>query len=133
LWYLDSYIPLKNKFVIEMVRGAVLWNVWLERNRLCFTNHKPRTVSMVAMQIVSMAHHWCKKKGKIDLLHLSLVLPQEIADLSMQVQPLLEGEEMRVEGGQAEVTLEEDSPPLDRVLVVSPIPLTCGRETDFHG
>jgi hypothetical protein len=49
LWYLDRCIPLKNKYVIEMVRGVVLWNVWLERNRLCFTNHKPRTVSILAM------------------------------------------------------------------------------------
>jgi hypothetical protein len=62
LWHLDSCIPLKNKYVIEMIRGAVLWNVWLERNRLCFTNYKSRTVSMLAMQIISMAHHWCQKK-----------------------------------------------------------------------
>jgi zinc-binding in reverse transcriptase len=27
LWYLDSCIPLKNKYVIEMVTGVVLWNV----------------------------------------------------------------------------------------------------------
>jgi hypothetical protein len=77
-----------------------------------------------------MTHHWCKKKGNVNLLHLSLVLPQEIADFSMQVQPLLDEEEMLVEGGQAKVTLEADSPPLDLVPVVSPIPLTCGRETD---
>jgi hypothetical protein len=133
LWYLDSCIPLKNKYVIEMIRGAVLWNVWLERNRLCFTNYKSRTVSMLAMQIISMAHHWCQKKGRVDLLYLSLVLPQEIAELSMQVQPLSEEEAMLVEGGQIEVILEDDFPPLDLVPVVSSTPLMCGRETELNG
>jgi hypothetical protein len=85
------------------------------------------------MQIISMTHHWCQKKGGVDLLHLFLVLPQEIAELSMQVQLLSEEETMLVEGGQVEVILEEDFPPLDLIPVVSPIPLMCGRETKLNG
>jgi zinc-binding in reverse transcriptase len=34
LWQIDCCVPLKNKFVVEMVRGEVLWTIWLERNKL---------------------------------------------------------------------------------------------------
>ena len=35
LWLLDSAIPLKDRLLVEMIRGAVIWTVWLERNKVC--------------------------------------------------------------------------------------------------
>ena len=34
LWIIDAKIPFKDRQLIEMVRGSVLWTVWLNRNVL---------------------------------------------------------------------------------------------------
>jgi zinc-binding in reverse transcriptase len=50
LWELDYSIPLKNQYVVELVRGVILWNVWLERNRLCFNEQsKPKNVVVIGL------------------------------------------------------------------------------------
>ena len=36
LWLLDVYIPLKDILLVELIRGVVLWNIWLEMNRIIF-------------------------------------------------------------------------------------------------
>lgn len=36
VWILDAGIPLKDRRLLELVRSAVLWSVWLERNRVFF-------------------------------------------------------------------------------------------------
>lgn len=33
LWYIYTSIPLKNKLLIELFRGAILWILWLTRNK----------------------------------------------------------------------------------------------------
>jgi zinc-binding in reverse transcriptase len=85
-WQMDCCIPLKNKFVIEMVRGAVLWTVWLERNKLCFTDKQACSIPVLGNKIISLANYWCSQKGKVNLFKLSLVMSQEVGDLFMQVQ-----------------------------------------------
>jgi hypothetical protein len=75
---------LKNQYVVELIRGTVLWNVWLERNQLCFNEQsKPKNVVVIGLQIVSLARHWCGIQGNGNLLHLSLVLPQDVETLSL--------------------------------------------------
>lgn len=36
LWIIDKDIPLKDRCMVELIRGAVLWSVWLARNKMCF-------------------------------------------------------------------------------------------------
>jgi zinc-binding in reverse transcriptase len=36
LWYLDYNIPYKDSNLCEIVRGAVLWTIWNERNKIIF-------------------------------------------------------------------------------------------------
>jgi hypothetical protein len=37
-----------------LIRGIVLWTIWLEMNHLCFNdNYEPKTVAMIGMQIIS--------------------------------------------------------------------------------
>jgi zinc-binding in reverse transcriptase len=36
LWIIDSCIPLKDKVLIELIRGAVCWTIWLKRNNVIF-------------------------------------------------------------------------------------------------
>jgi zinc-binding in reverse transcriptase len=40
LWLMNRCIPFKNKFVTELLRGVVLWTIWLERNKLVLTDKK---------------------------------------------------------------------------------------------
>ena len=33
LWVLDAFIPLKDSLLIELIRAATLWTIWLNRNK----------------------------------------------------------------------------------------------------
>jgi zinc-binding in reverse transcriptase len=58
LWEIDYSIPLKNQYVVELIRGAVLWSVWLERNRLCFHDQsKLKNVDVVGLLIINLARY----------------------------------------------------------------------------
>jgi hypothetical protein len=59
-----SSIPLKDTVIVEMVRGAILWVIWLERNKLCFTNEKYRNIKVVGLQIISLTSFWCTHMRK---------------------------------------------------------------------
>jgi hypothetical protein len=32
----DCYIPLKDKLLVELIRSAICWVIWLERNNILF-------------------------------------------------------------------------------------------------
>lgn len=36
LWEIGNCIPLKDANLVELIRGAVIWNIWLERNQIIF-------------------------------------------------------------------------------------------------
>jgi hypothetical protein len=58
LWEIDYSILLKNQYVVELIRGAVSWSVWLERNRLCFHDQsKPKNVAVIGLQIIILARY----------------------------------------------------------------------------
>jgi hypothetical protein len=90
--YIDSSIPLKDDVIVETIRGAVLWVIWLERNKLCYTDGKCRNIKAIGLHIISLTFFWCTNMGKGNLLKLSLVLPQNTDDLFIQVPvSILEG------------------------------------------
>jgi hypothetical protein len=60
IWVLDALIPYKNITLVEMIRGAVLWTIWLERNILCFQNGSPKSVTSIGIQILSLVFFWCQ-------------------------------------------------------------------------
>jgi hypothetical protein len=49
LWTLDYGILLKNKYVMELIKGVVHWAIWFERNRLCSNTCTPKSVAMLDM------------------------------------------------------------------------------------
>jgi zinc-binding in reverse transcriptase len=101
LWLMNCCIPLKDKLVVEVIRCVVLWVIWLERNKLCFTNKAAKYACMLDSQIIGLTRYWCDNKGKVDLLKLSLVLPQDVAQLSLQVRVVpVEAEAVHFEGDQ---------------------------------
>jgi hypothetical protein len=77
-----------------------MWTVWPERNRLSFTTCKPKVISIFKMQIISFVQYLYSQEGKVDMLKLTLVLPQNVSSLSIQVQIISEA---RVENDQAKI------------------------------
>ena len=78
----DAYIPLKDRPLVELIKGVVLWVIWLERNRLCFnTNSNCKSIISIAAQIVSLATFWCKSRGDDLYLKLTLILPCDVKEI----------------------------------------------------
>ena len=92
LWFIDSLIPLKDRLLLELVRGAVLWTLWLTRNKLCFQGirTKPRAVGA---QIISLAKFWVTSKDSGSILKLSLVLSTDVLHIPILCYDLIEQEE----------------------------------------
>ena len=86
LWLLDASIPLKDRLLVELLRGAILWNVWLERNRVIFNDDTTLiSAKSLGFKIISLATFWCKSRSENSYLKLSLMLPYDVKDLPDQV------------------------------------------------
>lgn len=84
IWFINALIPLKNKPMVELVRGAVLWCIWLERNKICFQNTSIPSVQAMGSKIIALSTFWCQSLNNGSLLHLSLILPLNTNNLSCQ-------------------------------------------------
>ena len=81
IWYINALIPLKDKALVELVRGAILWCIWLEWNKICFQNSSIPILQVVGSKIISLTTFWCKSLNDGSLLHLSLILPLSTNDM----------------------------------------------------
>ena len=82
LWDMDYCIPLKEPDLIEIIRGSVLWTIWLDRNRIIFKEGKVQDVQILGAKILTMARFWALNQ-KTDLTgDLNLILPCDLKDLS---------------------------------------------------
>jgi hypothetical protein len=52
---MDSYIPLKDKILVELVRSAVCWVIWLERNSIIFNHTSPASYRALGLKIINFA------------------------------------------------------------------------------
>jgi hypothetical protein len=84
LWYIDYCIPLKDRNLVGLIRSVVCWVVWLERNNITF-NHAAPSFKSLELKIINLTTFWCKARNTFQMLKLSLMLPQEVEDLPMQV------------------------------------------------
>ena len=107
---MDAAIPLKDRLLIELVRGAILWSVWLERNRVIFKEAQSKTPKALGISIISLATFWCKSKGNDSFFKLTLILPCDVNDLLDPIQEDLEEEEGALfqAGGMQVMVSEED-------------------------
>jgi hypothetical protein len=53
LWMMDSCILLKDKILIELVRSAVCWVIWLERNSIIFNHTSPASYRALGLKIIN--------------------------------------------------------------------------------
>lgn len=84
LWFTDACIPFKDRLLIELLRGAVLWSISLNRNALCF-NQTPTSMRKIDAQILSLAQFWCKANSDALVASLDCILPKNITKLSNQL------------------------------------------------
>ena len=55
VWDMDYCIPLKEPKITEIIRGAVLWSLWNDRNRIIFQNGQVYDVKVLGSKIMSVA------------------------------------------------------------------------------
>ena len=87
LWLLDASIPLKDQLLVELIRGAVLWVIWLERNDLIFNNSEIRPIQALAAKIIALTTFWCKNIGDSSYLKLTIILPNDVKDIPHSLGP----------------------------------------------
>lgn len=71
-----------------MIRGVVLWTIWLERNRLCFQGGFCESLKSVDNVIITSAKFWCAVRKDGSILKLFLILPDNTLDLPLQINPV---------------------------------------------
>ena len=78
LWFIDASIPLKDRLMVELVRGAVLWTIWLERNKLCFDTKAIPPLRVLGAKIIALATFWCKTLSHNTFLIISMWAPPSL-------------------------------------------------------
>jgi hypothetical protein len=89
LWSVDACIPLKDQFLVELIRGVVCWCLWLVRKNISFKQSRKSTY-----QAISLAYFWCKARHESCFLKLSIMLPLEVQGLSCQAEVLAIGNQL---------------------------------------
>lgn len=71
-------IHLKDKLLVELIRGAFILTVWLNRNALHF-NQTADSVRKMGAQIIALPAFGCKAKSNNTFFKLSLMLPSDVS------------------------------------------------------
>jgi hypothetical protein len=85
LWIIDANFSYKNNDICEIIRGAFLWTIWKERNKIVFERAKCKSLRALGNSIITLAKYWCRKKDDDYQFNLHLILPQNITMLPVQV------------------------------------------------
>jgi hypothetical protein len=75
LWILDCCIPLKDKLLVELIRSAVCWILWMTCNKYIFDKAPILFVKSLGLQTIHLAKFWCNARNVSQMLNLTLMLP----------------------------------------------------------
>lgn len=81
LWDIGTCIPMKDDNLVMMIIGAVLWTVWLERNRLIFKGGVAKGPHTLGTQIIAFVKFWCSLQKYEAIEKLIYILPPDAKDL----------------------------------------------------
>lgn len=85
LWLVDVSLPFKNRLLVEVIRGAVLWTILLERNPSMF--FKGTNAKTLGSKIISLTSFWVSNKNSSGSnLSLSIILSFDVKDLPDPLQ-----------------------------------------------
>jgi hypothetical protein len=100
---IDCCIPLKDRLLVELIRSAVCWVIWLERNNILFRGAIVSSIRSLRLRIIHLTIFWCTVRNASQLLNLTLILlqgvyalPFQVEDLCIQKGDLIEAEETRL-------------------------------------
>jgi zinc-binding in reverse transcriptase len=57
LWYVDVNFPYKDENMCELIRGAFLWSIWKEKNRIIFKGGRCKTLRSLGNDIITSARY----------------------------------------------------------------------------
>jgi hypothetical protein len=69
LWLIDCCIPLKDRGLVELIRGAVCLVIWLERNNIIFNNVAPSSFRSLGLKIINFIIFGVKQKTHLSYLN----------------------------------------------------------------
>jgi hypothetical protein len=75
LWIIDCCMPLKDKLLVELIRNAVCWVLWLVRNKYIFDKASIPSLRSLGLQIIHLSTFWCTARKTSQLPKLTLMLP----------------------------------------------------------
>ena len=81
LWDMDYCIPLKDPKLIEIIRGAVLWTLWNDRNRIIFQNGQVHDIKVLGSKIISVACFWALNQKQDLTSQLNIIFPCHLKNL----------------------------------------------------
>jgi hypothetical protein len=76
IWLIDCCIPLKDKMLVELIRSAICWVIWLKRNKVLFQGSVVSSVRTLGLRIILLCTFWCTAKHASQLLNLTILLSQ---------------------------------------------------------
>ena len=82
LWSIDQLIPLRDSLLIELIRAATVWIIWLARNKICFNNTTIPSPQYIGSQIISLTSYWCQSRSDDTYFKLTLILPMDVTTLT---------------------------------------------------
>jgi zinc-binding in reverse transcriptase len=85
LWSIDYCIPFKDSNLYELLRGAVLWVIWNERNRITFEGGNSKSLRTLVGMIISLIRFWSQISYKENLDVIYSIIPHNVNLLSMQL------------------------------------------------
>lgn len=81
MWPIDNLIPLKDKKIVELVRGAVIWSIWLEKNRNIFRGGNIKSYRSLDISIINLVKYLCQMSKNNSYLKTQLVLLVDVERL----------------------------------------------------
>lgn len=62
-WFINASILLKGRLLVELVKGVVLWCIWLY-----FQDTSTPTLQVVGTRIISLCTSWCNNLNNGSLI-----------------------------------------------------------------
>lgn len=78
---MDYCISLKEFNIVEIIRSSVLWNLWLDRNRIIFKGRQIQDVHVLGAKILVVARFWALNKKSDLTSQLNLFFLYDLKDL----------------------------------------------------